>query len=69
MGHLLQIFFLIVIVALLLQSWSILFLLLGIEIVSLWRHQYQHHPADSFAKPIWLIIGLAMTFLAVYAAR
>ena len=69
MGHLLQMLVLIAVIAFLLKSWPMLFILIGIEIVSLWRHQFQHHPKDSFAKPIWLIIGLAITFLAVYAAR
>ena len=65
--HLLQISILIGVVVILLGNWPMFFVIIGIEMVSLWRHQLQHHPKDFFSKPAWFVMGLVVTFLGVYA--
>ena len=69
MGHLAQIMVLVVVVALIAHSIPVFFIGLGVEIVSIWRHELQHHPNNFFARRVWFFIGTLVAIFAAFTLR
>ncbi len=64
MGHLFQVGILILIVSVIARDFNLFVILLGVEIFSLSRHEYQHHPEGRFRSIGVMLLGIVLTLTA-----
>lgn len=64
MGHLIQVGVLICVVSLIARDLRLAVILLGIEIFSLSRHEYQHHPNGRFCSIGVMLAGIVLAIVA-----
>jgi hypothetical protein len=66
MGHLIQVSVLILVVSAIAKDFNLFAILLGVEIFSLSRHEYQHHPNGRFRSIGVMLLGIAIAIIAIF---
>ena len=66
MAHFFQVGVLILVVSAIARDFNLFVILLGVEIFSLSRHEYQHHPEGRFRSIGVMLAGIVLAIVATF---